>query len=215
MKIVQVETLIKAGPFAKSNEWRAIREYLHAEIKAMDHPVGSGKFTLYPESGKKRGKGNGVKPIKYTLINRLVEEHGWMSEADKDHRQEQRAICKRIFPDQKTPGLFDAMLCTKQGNIALEWETGNVSSSHRALNKMGLGLTKGVLIAAVLVVPSRVMYQYLTDRTGNFTEIAPYFDMWRAMACVNGVFEVVAIEHDDTSMDVRKIPKGTDGRALA
>lgn len=38
----------------------------------------------------------------------------------------------------KKPGKLDAVLYTDYGPVALEWETGNISSSHRALNKMAL-----------------------------------------------------------------------------
>lgn len=70
-------------------------------------------------------------------------------------------------------------LYTTFGAVALEWETGNVSSSHRSLNKMSLGLLKGVLAAGILVVPSRELYKYLTDRIGNFEELAPYLSSCR------------------------------------
>jgi hypothetical protein len=46
-------------------------------------------------------------------------------------------------------------------------------------------------------------------------ELEPYFDMWRSVRCGAGILEVVEVEHDDVSTSVPKIPKGTDGRALA
>jgi len=85
--------------------------------------------------------GNGVKPIKEGLIGRLRSE-GWLPERALD------------IATRTKPGHLDAVLMTKDGPIAMEWETGNISSSHRALNKMALGLLKGVLAAGVLVVPS-------------------------------------------------------------
>jgi hypothetical protein len=97
----------------------------------------------------------------------------------------------------------------------MEWETGNISSSHRALNKMALGLLKEVITAGVLVVPSRLLYPYLTDRIGNFAELVPYLDLWKSIPCKTGVLEIVVIEHDATSIQVPRIPKGTSGRALA
>lgn len=202
MNIINIEKLIDVGPFSESNIWKTTRKYIHQEIKAMDHPIGTGKFTLYPESGKKRGKGNGVTPIKKSLMNRLSED-GWKLE-------EPLPIATR-----KRPGKLDAVYYSPEGNIVLEWETGNISSSHRALNKMSLGLLKGIITAGILIVPSREMYKYLTDRVGNISELEPYLDLWRAVRCDNGVLEIVVIEHDDISFDVPRIPKGTDGRALA
>jgi hypothetical protein len=114
----------------------------------------------------------------------------------------------------KRPGNLDAVLYTKFGPVALEWETGNISSSHRALNKMALGLMKGILAAGILVVPSRELYKYLTDRVGNMAELEPYLELWRRIPCQRGVLEIVAIEHDATSTRVPRIPKGTSGRAL-
>jgi hypothetical protein len=201
VKIVQVETLIAAGAFSRSARWRAIRKGLRAAIIAVDWPPGSGAFTIYPESGKKRGEGNGVTPIKEGLIRRLRSE-GWLPERALD------------IATLKKPGHLDAVLLTNDGPIAMEWETGNISSSHRALNKMALGLLKGILAAGVLVVPSRKLYPYLTDRIGNYAELAPYLDLWKSIPCKSGVLEIVVIEHDATSTTVPRIPKGTSGRAL-
>jgi Restriction endonuclease BamHI len=106
------------------------------------------------------------------------------------------------------------VLYTPRGPVAIEWETGNISSSHRALNKMALGLMKRLLIAGVLIVPSRKLYKFLTDRVGNFDELAPYLDLWAAVPCSEGVLEIVVVEQDAESKRVPKIPKGTDGRAL-
>lgn len=201
MKIVREETLIRVGAYAESDEWRLTRTSLYQAIRSVDWPPGSGSFTIYPESGKKREKGNGVKPIKNELMKEL-ERQGWKLEQPLDI-----AILRR-------PGKLDAVLYTSYGPVALEWETGNISSSHRALNKMALGLLKGVLACGILVVPSRELYKYLTDRVGNIEELVPYLDLWRSIPCRAGVLEIVAIEHDAISTSVPRIPKGTSGRAL-
>jgi hypothetical protein len=112
------------------------------------------------------------------------------------------------------PGELDAVYYSDYGAVALEWETGNISSSHRALNKMALGLLKGALACGMLVVPSRKLYPFLTDRIANFAELEPYLDLWKAIPCSNGVLEIFIIEHDATSTEVPRIPKGTSGRAL-
>jgi hypothetical protein len=62
--------------------------------------------------------------------------------------------------------------------FALEWETGNVSSSHRSLNKLVLGIQRGLLVGGALIVPTKHMYRYLTDRVGNYEELAPFFDFY-------------------------------------
>jgi hypothetical protein len=201
MKIVREETLINRGDYASSDDWRLTRSTLYQAIRNVDWPRGTGSFTIYPEDGKKRGKGNGVTPIKLGLMQELREQ-GWELEVPLDI-----AIVHR-------PGKLDAVLRTSHGPVALEWETGNISSSHRALNKMALGLMKGVLACGILVVPSRALYRYLTDRIGNFDELAPYLEVWKSLPCEAGVLELVVIEHDATSTEVPRIPKGTSGRAL-
>lgn len=215
MKVLEVHTLIAAGEFATSAEWRTTRKRLHDAITAVDWPPGSGSFTIYPQSGKKRGEGNGVTPIKLGLMRRLQSE-GWKLEerlriADDETVQVPKG--QGMAEVVSRPGKLDAVLYGTGGPVALEWETGNISSSHRALNKMALGLLKGILACGVLVVPSRNLYRFLTDRIGNIVELKPYFPVWRSIPCAAGVLEIVVIEYDATSKDVPRIPKGTDGRA--
>jgi len=112
----------------------------------------------------------------------------------------------------KRPGPLDATYKVGNKLFAVEWETGNISSSHRAMNKMALGILKGILIGGLLVLPTRELYQYLTDRIGNFRELAPYFPLWRSLKCKEGYLGVLAVEHDFASTDVPRIPKGTNGR---
>jgi len=69
------------------------------------------------------------------------------------------------------PGPMDATIQVRDHLFCVEWETGNVSSSHRAINKMALGILKKILIGGALIVPTREMYNYLTDRVGNFREL--------------------------------------------
>jgi len=201
MRIVREEALISCGRYASSAAWKRTRKSLCKAIREVDWPPGSGRFTIYPESGKRRHRGNGVKPIKLGLMQELKRQ-GWKLEEPLDI-----AVLKK-------PGKLDAVLYTEYGPVALEWETGNISSSHRALNKMSLGLFKGILAAGILVVPSRELYKYLTDRVGNMAELEPYLEFWRSIPCKQGILEIVAIEHDATSTTVPRIPKGTSGRAL-
>ena len=114
----------------------------------------------------------------------------------------------------KRPGPMDATYRVRDRLFCVEWETGNISSSHRAMNKMALGILKKILIGGVLILPTRDMYKYLTDRVGNFPELEPYFPLWRSLKVNEGLLAVIAIEHDDVSRSVPRIPKATDGRAL-
>ena len=110
-------------------------------------------------------------------------------------------------------GDFDALHSGPEKPIAVEWETGNISSSHRSMNKLTMLVANGTLSAGVLAVPSRKLYIYLTDRIGNIQELEKYFDLWKSVPCASGVLEIVVFEHDATSDKVLRIPKGTDGRS--
>ena len=79
---------------------------------------------------------------------------------------------------------------------------------------MAIGLMDGVLAGGILILPSREMYQYLTDRVGNYAEIEPYFPVWRNLSINKGLLAVIEVEHDAVSLDIPPIRKGTDGRAL-
>ena len=201
MKIVKRERLLDAGQLSSTTEWAAATKEIDEAIRSVEWPPGSGSFTLYDEPGKKRGQGNGVTPIKSECMRRL-KAFGWELEKPLD------------MATVKQPGRSDAARELFGKYVVLEWETGNISSSHRALNKMALGLLKGVLVAGVLIVPTRNMYRYLTDRVGNLAELEPYFPLWSSIKIENGLLEVVAIEQDGVSKDVPRIQKGTEGRAL-
>ncbi|ABW66747.1 restriction endonuclease BamHI [Desulfosudis oleivorans Hxd3] len=114
----------------------------------------------------------------------------------------------------RRPGPMDATIEVNGRLFCVEWETGNISSSHRAVNKMALGILKDILIGGVLILPTRKMYNYLTDRIGNFLELSPYFPLWKSLQVDEGLLAIIAIEHDGVSKDVERIPKGTDGRAI-
>jgi len=200
MKIVQVELLIDAGGFSATKEWTAIKEQIFQAIDTIQWPPDSGSFTLFDQSGKARGEGSGVKPIKDACMVHL-KSLGWRLETPVD------------IATLKKPGPMDATYPVGDRLFCIEWETGNISSSHRAINKMALGILKKVLIGGVLVLPTRTMYKYLTDRIGNFPEIEPYFPLWRALKVDEGLLVVIAIEHDAVSRAVPRIPKGTNGRA--
>lgn len=203
MKIVEEIAVIDKGPFARGRVWHRCLAQVRRAIRCTDWPHGSGRFTIYPESGKKRGMGNGVLPIKYPCI-RALGDYGWRVEG------------LPAIPDSVlTTGDLDALWLGRTGNVGFEWETGNVSSSHRALNKLVLTILLGGLKGGILVVPSRKLAQYLTDRIGNVDELRAYFRLWNSVPVKDGALAIVVVEQDGESLRVRRIPKGTDGRALA
>lgn len=195
--MLKTEYLIKKGPFTNSKEFENILSETYDAIQSITWPDGSDNFTLFPKK-----KANGVVPIKRNFVKHL-EGKGWKSE----HRMK---IASRL-----RPGPVDVVKFLPENRyFAVEWETGNISSSHRALNKMAIGLLDGIIEGGILILPSRNMYQYLTDRVGNFAEIEPYFNVWRNLKISKGLLAVIEIEHDAISEKVPPIRKGTDGRAL-
>jgi hypothetical protein len=205
MKIAREIVLINAGDYQEHAACVAALEEVRAAILEVVWPPGAKEFTIHPQSGKKSGEGNGVVPIRTAFVQAL-EDRDWRKEAS--------------FPLETDPegSKFGDMDAAKEFGGGLpflvEWETGNISSSHRALNKMGLGLMAGVIAGAVLVVPTRELAQYLTDRIGNLRELLPYLNLWRSLPVDHGFLAIFAVEQDAASFDVPKISKGTDGRAL-
>jgi hypothetical protein len=201
MKIVQIERIIEAGTFFQTETWRKIEDHILQAIRSIEWPPGSGSFTLFDEPGKKRGQGSGVKPIKHACMQKL-KSFGWQLETRVD------------IATVRRPGPMDATYKVKDRLFCVEWETGNISSSHRSVNKMALGIMNKTLIGGALILPTREMYKYLTDRIGNFRELSPYFPLWKSLYIEEGLLLVIAIEHDAVSDQVQRIKKGTDGRAL-
>jgi hypothetical protein len=197
MKILTVRPLISRGAFPESDEYKAIIREVREAICSIERPEGSGEFVLHPTK-----KGNGVKPIKNACMRQL-KTNKWELEVPM------------LLGSRKKPGRIDAVKTLPNGSkFALEWETGNISSSHRAINKMVFGLLTGELVGGILVLPSRIMYKYLTDRVGNYEELEPYFPVWENVNVAEGVVAVIEIQHDRVSVSSRRIPKGTNGRAL-
>lgn len=196
MKIVQEISLISRGNFEESQEWMVIQNEIRTAIDLIVWPPGASNFTINPIR-----HGNGVKPIKQACTTALKENFGWQLET-------------RIRFATRLPGRVDATKALDNHLFALEWETGNISSSHRAINKLVLGLLRGIFLGSALVLPNRKLYPYLTDRIGNYEELEPYFDVWRAVRIQEGFLAVFVIEHDAIDSNVPRITKGTDGRAL-
>lgn len=196
MKIIRTEVLINSGQFFNTAQFHTVLNEIADSISKVVWPLGSQSFSINPVK-----KGNGVKPIKNGCMEHL-ESLGW--------RLEERLQISRNM----RPGPLDAVKTLPDGRLlALEWETGNISSSHRALNKMTLGILEGALAGGILILPSRKMYNFLTDRVGNFQEIEPYFPQLNRPDIKNGYLAVIEIEHDFEDQNSPLIPKGTDGWA--
>lgn len=195
VKLVAWDVLVDNG-FSATPDHTAIERHIRDGVELVKWPPGSDKFVIRPERGKKRGQGNGVTPIKKDFIAHL-EENGWVLERQR----------------------FDAHY-TFSGNaplpVAVEWETGNVSSTHRSINRIARHvLAEGDISGGIVILPSGKLKPWLTDRIGNTPEVSEYFPLWRRYSEFPEFvyLAIVTVEQDDTSMDVPRIPKATDGRA--
>lgn len=223
MKPLTPNHLLKSGPFCSSAEWAAIQEEIITAIRHVVWPPGSDKFSIFPEKssptkedrarrirlyGEDRPKeswGNGVVPIKNGFKRYLIEvlRCGW---------KEEQAVTP--IGEEKQTGDCDILRPTSTGlPYLVEWETGNVSSSHRSVNKICLLLLQRRISGGAVVLPSRATYQYLTDRIGNYEELTPYFPLWRSIPIGEGTLSLYPAEHDELSEQVPKIPKGKDGNS--
>lgn len=198
LKLVKTEILVDKGEFSSTEDWARIRNDIQQAIRSMEWPPGSGKFVLYDEE-----HGSGVTPIKEMFAGLVSEQNvRWKRET------------QMLIPARIRPGDIDLSTTVGTKTFGVEWETGNISSSHRAMNKLALGLLTGFLIGGILITPSRNMYPYLTDRIGNFEELSPYFPIWKSIPITEGLLAVLAVEQDEVSKTVQRFHKGTNGRAL-
>jgi hypothetical protein len=197
VKLAKIEYLVQAKNFTTSRAWKSILADLKKAVASVVWPPGNSSFILNPSTGRGRGEGNGVKPIKEACMLTL-HNLGWS------------------IDERRNPLRLDAVKTLTRNRIfGVEWETGNISSSHRAINRFLRGYHEGRLVGGALIVPTRALYQYLTDRVGNLEELQPYFGLWKAtIAWKDGVLAIIAVEHDGTDPGVPRISKGTDGRAL-
>lgn len=198
MKLTEIQHLVNSGPFTETNAWSRVEADLREAIGGVVWPPGNDRFVIKPVVD-----GNGVVPIKRQFAANILAL-GWKLE-EKFPRFSDEEVRKR-----RRPGAVDAAL--DLGNYDLppffvEWETGNISSSHRAMNKMALALKRGLISGGMWVVPSGGLAPYLTDRIGNYPEFEPYFSLYSDLEAGFGYLGVAIVEHDETSREVPFIEK--------
>ncbi|MGJ1317753.1 hypothetical protein ACR776_04230 [Sphingobacterium spiritivorum] len=193
MKVIAINILNSYGEFAISPEFLQIQNDLTESIEEVvwgDEDL----FKINPIR-----KGNGVTPIRNLFIEKLVPK-GWAKEI-------RMSLARGI-----NPGPIDAVKQTNFGLFAVEWETGNISSSHRALNKIAVGIIQKEIIGGFLILPVRDFSKYLTDRIGNYEELAPYFPLYENLN-LEGTLGVISVSYDEVDDNSPIITKGFDGNA--
>ena len=85
------------------------------------------------------------------------------------------------------------------------------------MNKLAISLISGQIQAGVLILPSRSLYEHLTDRIGNISELSGYLTMWKDLEpqVSEGILVISVVEHDSLTDDIefQYLPSGSDGRA--
>ena len=235
MKWLRTMVLFDKGNVVKEPAWQALHASFVRSIQAIENPVGSGSFTLreriaLPRAPRAQQKfeRNGVVSIKRRFYDHLTEVEKWQPEAGLDFGVglSDLMVPMTLYPSgekHQEPlatsfGPFD-FATTVHGGIktVIEWETGNISSSHRSINKLCVCLNAGIVQAGVVIVPSRPLYKHLTDRIGNIDELSGYLSLWQSMETKvkRGLLAIAVVEHDHLTTDAAfpLLDRGTDGRS--
>lgn len=239
MKLVQTVIVFDRGGLVRDEGWAQTYRTYSGIIRKMVNPPGGDRFTIRAKTRKLDSRGhntsqwnrNGVLPIKKQFFHGMADAK-WKTEQSLSldaYLKSNRIILPLIIYPDLTPltedlpssvGDFDFAYETDSGfRTVIEWETGNISSSHRSLNKMCLALMGDLADAGVLIVPSRALYPHLTDRIGNWKELCPYLAFWQAAGnnpiMRNGLLVITVVEHDEIVRDgsIPYITQGIDGRS--
>lgn len=228
MKCLRTLIIFDQGEVVWSADWRTIHESYVRSIQSIDFPEGTGNLKLRRKFKRPDGQWdrNGVVYLKSRFLDHMVKNEGWRAEVGFDLGKNRIPPELRLYPSlqpHKEPitsefGDFDLVTIAPGGtHVAIEWETGNISSSHRSMNKLAIALGTGKVQAGVLIVPSRDLYEHLTDRIGNIGELSGYISMWKDLEArvARGLLAISIVEHDVLTDDLifPYLPTGHDGRA--
>lgn len=228
MKWLRTIIVFDKGNVVAEEDWAAVHKSYVRGIKAIEHPVGCGRFILrravqLPNDVWQR---NGVGYMRSSFLREMVDVGKWQPEANVDLPHDRIQPTLKLYPsgaEHREPvtskfGGFDFQILTKSRlRVAIEWETGNISSSHRSINKLVIALASGAIQAGVVIVPSRDCYAQLTERIGNIGELSGYLELWEAAKAriERGLLAITVVEHDEVTDDsnVPYLHVGADGRA--
>jgi len=219
--------LFDKGNVSLSSDWDALHNSYVQSIRSVVFPENADTLTLREKERIAGGwKRNGVGYLRSSFFNHLTDIEGWYAEENVDLNQGHLEIDLQLYPsleNYREPitsnfGGFDFVTDGPDGTrVAIEWETGNISSSHRSMNKLAIALENGVIDAGVLIVPSQSLYTHLTDRIGNIGELSGYLGMWESLkfGVEKGLLAISVVEHDFLTTDPSfpYLPTGNDGRA--
>lgn len=228
MKWLRTLVLFDTGNIIHSPEWKFLHESYVRSIDSIKHPEGASTLRLRRKTRINNGQWvrNGVGYLRNHFLSHMQNVENWKIEGEVDfcrERQHANIIHYPSIKPYREPitsnfGGFDFVTSSENGTrAAIEWETGNISSSHRSVNKLAIALGNGIIQIGVLIVPSRDLYEHLTDRIGNIGELSGYLSMWESLktSVEHGLLAITVVEHDELTDDVDfpYLPMGNDGRA--
>lgn len=228
MRWLRTLVVFDRGNITSHSDWQKIHESYVRSIQSIDFPEGTGTLSLRRKFKSCDGQWsrNGVKFLKSRFLSHMVKNEGWSAEASFDLGQQRVPPELKLYPsleNYQEPitsefGSFDFVTTAPQGtHVAIEWETGNISSSHRSMNKLAIALATGKIQAGVLILPSRNLYEHLTDRIGNIGELSGYLSMWKDLEArvERGLLVITVVEHDHliNDIDFPYLPVGIDGNS--
>lgn len=229
MKWLRTIILFDKGNIVSSADWSYLHNSYKNAIEKIDFPEGTGKLKLRKKikTPNSQWLRNGVVYLKIRFLKEMIDNEGWTPEVLVGLSRSRKQSPLKLYPslrDYNEPitsdfGGFDFFTHGPKGKsrVAIEWETGNISSSHRSMNKLAIALEKEVIDIGILIVPSRALYEHLTDRIGNIGELSGYLSMWASSgsAVKRGLLAITVVEHDELTDDEGHpyLPTGNDGRA--
>ena len=140
---------------------------------------------------------NGVVPVKEGCYYLLEETYNWYREKPLDTFSEKGGPID-VYKEFRTP--------TEILRVGLEFETGNISSAHRSMNKLALGIANSDIDLAILMMPIHALSYYLTDRVSNYEELQPYYPLVNSYP-----FIFIGFDAEDYNTQYPLLPKGKDG----
>lgn len=229
MRWLRTLILFNQGNVMSSDGWATVHQSYTRAIETIHHPQNSGALTLRRKSRRPDStqfNRNGVGYLRNSFLRNMVDVERWHPEHIVHLLRDRIQLPALLYPSleqYQEPitsdfGGFDFLTTTMDGvRVAIEWETGNISSSHRALNKLVIALKHGTIQAGVLILPSKELYAHLTDRIGNMSEVSGYLEMWESLRTTveRGLLAITVVEHDALSddPDLPYLPTANDGRA--
>lgn len=231
MKWLRSIIVFEKGSVLSALDWDKIHKSYVNSIKSVVYPPGAKSLTIREKSknASKKWVRNGVGYLRNCFLAHMIGVEKWHHEFGFSLGKKQKPPTLENYPKTNPPtylpepitsgfGNFDFVTTGANGTrVAIEWETGNISSSHRSMNKLCIALIAHEIDVGVLIVPSRDLYDHLTDRVGNIGELSGYLNMWAELECRvdRGALVVTVVEHDFLTTDPQfpYLNTGNDGRA--